>query len=119
MSTPRFLADEDLSRSIVRATLRLEPGIEFAVVQDLGLSGTADPDLLVFAQADRWLLVSHDVNTMRAAAEARIAAGLPMSGLFLAHQNRPIRPVAESLILIWGASQFEDWADSIVYLPII
>ena len=64
------------------------------------------------------LIVSHDVNTMKAAAEARIAAAAGMNGLFLVPQSRPTRIVAESLILIWAASQAEEWQDKIVYLPL-
>jgi Domain of unknown function (DUF5615) len=118
VSTPRFLADEDLRRSIVLATRRLEPTLEFVTVQDLGLSGIDDPAVLDFAQANGWLVVSHDVNTMRAAAEARLAAGLAMRGLFLVPQTRPTRVIAESLVLIWSASPAEDWQSRIVYLPL-
>jgi Domain of unknown function (DUF5615) len=118
VTTPRFLADEDLRRSIVLAVRRLEPAVEFTTVQDVGLSTAEDADVLEFAQANRWLVVSHDVNTMKAAAEARVAAGLAMAGLFLVPQSRPTRPVAESLVLIWSASQAEEWQGRIVYLPV-
>jgi hypothetical protein len=118
MSTPRFLADEDLRRAIVRATRRLEPTLEFATAQDLGLSGVTDFQVLEFAHSQGWLLVSHDVNTMKAAAEQRVRGGQGMSGLFLTPQNRPVRTVAESLVLIWAASQIEEWRNRIVYLPL-
>jgi hypothetical protein len=118
MSTPRFLADEDLNRVVVLATRRLEPTLDFATVPELGLAGTADADVLAFAAAEGRLLVSHDVNTMRAAAEARVRAGAPMPGLFLVPQDRPVRAVADSLVLIWGATAAEDWRDQIVYLPL-
>jgi hypothetical protein len=117
MSTPRFLADEDLRRAIVRATRRLEPALEFAVVQDVGLSGVADAQVLEFANLNGWLVVSHDVNTMAAAAKARMANGQQVAGLFLAPQSRAVRAVAESLVLIWAASQAEEWQDRIIYLP--
>jgi hypothetical protein len=118
MSTPRFLADEDLRRAIVTATRRLEPTLEFAIAQDVGLQGVPDPEVLEFANANGLLVVSHDVNTMKAAAEARIADGRGVSGLFLAPQRHPVRAVAESLVLIWAASQAEEWGDRIQYLPI-
>ena len=108
MTTPRFLADEDLRRSLVLATRRAAPALQFARAQDLGLSGTSDPEVLEFAHANGWQVVSHDVNTMKAAAEARIAAAEGMSGLFLVPQNRPTRVIVESLVLIWAASQAEE-----------
>ena len=118
MTTPRFLADEDLRRSLVLATRRSEPALQFSTAQDLGLSGASDSDVLQFAHATGWLVVSHDVNTMKAAAEARVAASAGISGLFLVPQSRPIRVVAENLVLIWAASQAEEWKDRIVYLPL-
>ena len=54
---------------------------------------------------------------LRVATERRITDGRGIRGLFLVPQSRPTRAVAECLILIWSASQFEDWQDRIVYLP--
>lgn len=118
MTTPRFLADEDLRRSLIVATRRSEPTLEFARVHDVGLSRAPDAAVLQFAHAHGWLVVSHDVNTMKAAALARVAAADGMSGLFLVPQSRPNRVVAESLILVWAASQAEEWRNKIVYLPL-
>ena len=117
MSTPRFLADEDLRHRIVRAPQRLEPALEFLTVQDLGMRGAIDPDILEYAEANSLLLVSHDVNTMRGYAHNRIVAGLGISGLFLVSQNAIVREVAENLILVWSASEAEEWRDQIVFLP--
>jgi hypothetical protein len=97
LGRPRFLSDEDLRRSIVHAVRRLEPSVSFSTVVDEGLSGTNDEGVLDFAQSGRWLVVSHDVNTMKAVAERR---------------------VAESLVQIWLESEFEEWKDKIVYLPV-
>ena len=98
MTTPRFLADEDLRRSLVLATRRAAPALQFARAQDLSLSGASDPELLEFAHVNGWLVVSHDVNTMKAVAEARVAATAGISGLFLVPQSRPTRVIAQSLV---------------------
>ncbi len=55
---------------------------------------------------------------MKAFAERRIAEGYRIHGLFLAPQSRSTRTVAENLVLIWSASEFEEWRDRIVYLPL-
>jgi hypothetical protein len=111
LTVPRFLADEDLRRSLVLATRRSEPALQFIRAQELELAGASDSDVLEFAHSNGWLLVSHDVNTMKAAAEARVAAGAGMGGLFLVPQSRPTRTIAESLTLIWAASQAEEWRE--------
>ncbi|MDB5289272.1 MAG: hypothetical protein JWL69_513 [Phycisphaerales bacterium] len=118
MSVLRFLADEDLRYPIVLATRRFEPAIEFATVIDLGLSGKSDDEVLAYASANGWFVVSHDVNTMTAAAEARLSAGLGLSCLFVVPQSRSNRSVAEDLVLIWSASQTEEWIGRIVFLPL-
>ena len=82
-----------------------------------GLASATDAEVLEFAWQDRWLLVSHDVNTMKAFAEMRVSDGRGIHGLMLVPQSRSTRSVAESLILIWSASEFNEWRDRIVYLP--
>lgn len=117
MSRPRFLADEDLRGSIVRAVRRKTPTVEIDTVFEQGWSSATDKIVLEFAWQHRWIVISHDVNTMKAFAEQRIADGRGIHGLLLVPQRRPILPVVESLVLIAEASEFEEWRDRIVYLP--
>lgn len=117
MSRPRFLADEDLRFEIVLAVRRLEPAVEIPTVLELGLAGTSDADVLAYAQANGFLVISHDVNTLRAEAELRISDGRGVAGVFLTAQLNPTRPVAEAIVAIWGASEAEEWANQIVYIP--
>lgn len=118
MSRPRFLFDEDFRRDIARAVQRMEAAVEWSTVQELGLTSRPDPEVLEYAWKHRWQLVSHDVNTMSAFAQDRIQNGLGLSGLFLSPQVRPLRPIVESLVLIWAVSEAEEWHDRIVCLPI-
>jgi len=118
VTRPRFLADEDLRHGIVLAVRRLEPLLQITTVQEIALRASSDSDVLDFGANQGWLVLSHDVNTMRAAAERRVAEGLPMPGLFLIPQSRSTPDAAESLHLIWSASALEDWHDRVVYLPL-
>lgn len=117
MSRPRFLADEDLHGDIVRAVRRMAPEVEFATVLEQGWSSATDESVLDHAWQHALLVVSHDVNTMKSAAERRIADGNGIHGLLLAPQRRAVTLVANSLVLIARASEFEEWRDRIVYLP--
>jgi hypothetical protein len=92
--------------------------MEFSTLVQLGLGRAPDREILGFAWENRWLVVSHDVTTMKPEAEARVSAALGMAGLFLVPQKYPTRVVAESLVLIWSASQMEEWRDRVVYLPL-
>lgn len=115
MSRPRFLADEDLRGSIVRAVRRMSATLEFVTIVEEDLSSAADEEVLEFAWQHEWLVDSHDVNTLKAFAEQRIADRQGLHGLFLVPQRSDIRMVAESLVLIWDASEFEEWRDRIVF----
>ena len=117
MSRPQFLADHDLNEHIVTGVLRREPTISFVRVRDVGMSQRSDDEILEYAERETLLIVSHDVNTMPAAAYARLSAGGSFPGLFMVQQTLPVNPVIESLVLIWSASELGEWKDQVVYLP--
>jgi hypothetical protein len=41
-----------------------------------------------------------------------------LPGIFLAHQADPIGPTIDGLLLIWAASEAEEWAGQLVFLPV-
>ena len=116
--TPRFLTDEDIRGILIHAIRRAEPTLPLETAREHGLGGASDPEILEYAWINEWLVISHDVNTMKAAAEIRIADGPGIRGLFLVKQDRPIPLVVESVRMIWHASEFEEWQDDIAYLPL-
>ncbi len=117
MSTPRFLTDHDFNERIVRGVRRREPLIEILKIRQVGDPAWSDDQILEFAAQNGLLVLSHDVNTMTAAALQRIAAGLFMAGVFFAPQTGALGKVIDDIILIWSASNTEDWAGAIEYLP--
>ncbi len=118
MSKPRFLADHDVNERILAGVERREPLIDVARVRDFGLREANDGEVLTFADENDWLLISHDVNTMIAAAHQRVASGAGHAGLLMAPQSAAIRDVIFSLVLIWSATEFEQWRDQVAFLPI-
>jgi hypothetical protein len=118
MSRPRFLADHDLSDHVVTGVLRKEPLIEFLRVRDIGMSAQSDDEILEYAEREKFLVVSHDVNTMPASAYARLSTGRTFPGLFMAQQTTPISSIIDSLVLIWAASDHDEWKDQVVFLPL-
>jgi hypothetical protein len=118
MTRPRFLADHDLNEHIVTGVLRCEPAAVFLRVRELGMNRLDDEAILQYAGRERLLVVSHDVNTLPAAAYARMSAGKSVAGLFMVQQTQPIGPVIDDLVLIWSATEIEDWRDQVVFLPL-
>jgi hypothetical protein len=97
MSRPRFLADNDLNDAIVLGVLRREPSADFVRPRELRIETWPDSDIIEYAARHNWLVVSHDVNSMTAAAYDRLANGTTMNGLLLVHQRQAILPIIESL----------------------
>jgi predicted nuclease of predicted toxin-antitoxin system len=60
----RFQADADLNQTIVLATVRREPGIDFQSAVQADLEGLKDPEVLALAANSGRLLVTHDIKTM-------------------------------------------------------
>jgi predicted nuclease of predicted toxin-antitoxin system len=119
MSRPRFLADHDLNEHIVHSVLRREPALEFRRVHDVGLHESPDTAVLEYAAAHQLIVVSHDVNTMPAAAHARMRVGLPIAGLLRVQQSDPVARISDDLLLIWSASEAEEWRNTVSFLPLI
>lgn len=113
-----FLADHDLNDHIVHGVLRREPAIEFIRPRDVGMAERLDADILAYAANHLLIVVSHDVNTMRDAAYARIRAGIPVAGLLLVQQRDPEGAIIEDLLLIWSASAAEEWQNVVGFLPL-
>ncbi|MDQ3701286.1 MAG: DUF5615 family PIN-like protein [Chloroflexota bacterium] len=118
MSRPRFLADHDLNEHIIAGVRRRQAGVAFLRVRDVGLGDRPDPEVLAYAAERGWLIISHDVNTMPAAANKRLAVGLPLAGLLLVRQTGPIADVIDCLVLIWSSSEAEEWRGQVVFLPL-
>lgn len=98
--------------------MRLEPSLEWQRVRDVGLSERSDAEVLAYATEHGYLVVSHDVNTMPRAAYDRMRSGEKISGLFMVKQRAPVGPVIASLLLIWSASEAEEWENQVGFLPL-
>ena len=87
--TIRFLADENFDRAIVKGLQRRAPSIDILTAQEAGLRMLDDPAVLAWA-----------------------------AGVFEIRESLPRGPVIEDLLLISGASEPEDWKDTVHYLPL-
>jgi hypothetical protein len=114
----RLATDEDFDNDILRGVLRRLPKLDVVRVQDASLSGAPDPLVLDWVARQGRVLFSHDVRTMTAHAYARVAANLPMPGLFALPQSVPIGTAIEEVVLIAECSIEGEWEGQILYLPL-
>jgi predicted nuclease of predicted toxin-antitoxin system len=113
-----FLADEDFNNHIVRGLRRRLPSIDLVRVQDVGLEGSPDSEVLEWAATAGRLLLTHDAETMIAFAKERIATGLPMPGVVEVSQDLPIGEAIAEIQLFAECSLDSEWDGQIIFLPL-
>jgi hypothetical protein len=114
----RFLTDENFRSAIVRGLLRRLPQLDLVRVQAVGLSGADDPTILAWAAAEGRVLLTHDVATIPSFAYQRLAAGLPMAGVFVLPRRLPTGRAIEELLVLAGASLEGEWEGRVGHLPL-
>lgn len=98
-------------------SLRCEPGIDFQTAHAAGLPGLDDHEVLALAAKSGRLLTTHDRKTMPAHFAKFIVTEVS-AGVLVIPQRLPIAQVVEDLVLIWAASEAEEWINRIHSLPL-
>jgi hypothetical protein len=114
---PRFLADENFNAKIVAGLLRREPSIDFQTAKSAGILGLPDDEVLAIAARERRLLVSHDRETMPAHF-SRFTTTAESAGVLIVSQSLAIRESIEQILIVWAASEANEWLNRIAFLPI-
>ncbi|KXK52345.1 MAG: DUF5615 family PIN-like protein [Anaerolineae bacterium] len=113
----KFLADENFNNDILRGVWRRIPSFVFIRVQDTEIAGADDDRVLDYAAKYTYIVLTHDVNTMRGHFYRRMQAGDPLPGLFLVHKHSPVAKVIDALELILSASDETEWLGHATYVP--
>ena len=112
-----FQADNDLNQKIVAIILRREPTIDFQTAAQINLHDLDDLTVLSLTAFENRLLISHDQSTMPDYFAEFISENTS-SGLLIAPQTLTLNVVVEETIMIWAASEAEEWQNRIAYLPL-
>jgi len=86
----KLISDEDFNNRIVRGLLRRLPALDLVRVQDVGLTGKHDTEVLAWAANENRLILTHDFATMIDFAYGRVADNLKMQGVIAVPQNLPV-----------------------------
>jgi predicted nuclease of predicted toxin-antitoxin system len=113
----RYQADADLNEDIVTGVCRRAPEIDFQTAHEAHLSGVEDSEVLALAAEEGRILVTHDRKTMPHHFGEFIKSR-KSPGLFIVTQHAAMLLVIEELILIWSASEAEDYVNSVRALPL-
>ena len=113
----RFQADGDLNEDIVMGVIRRVPEIDFQTATEAGLSSVPDEQVLAYCASEGRVLVSHDWQTMPYHfADFRASGTSP--GVLIVPQSMEVREAIEELILVWAASEAEEYVNNIRRLPL-
>jgi hypothetical protein len=115
--TVRFQADADLDQTILLAVVRREPAVDFRSAAEAELAGLPDPEVLAAAGRAGRMLVSHDLKTMPRHFGEFVQSSVS-AGVLLIPQGLSVREAVEQLIMIWAASEAEEWVNRICVLPL-
>src|SRR5689334_11537928 len=105
----RLLADENFNGDIVRGLLLRQPDIDIVRVQDVGLSGAEDPDVLAWAAENNRIVLTYDRASMSDYAFERVAAGERMTGVFILNDRFPIGRAIEEVLVMVACTEQAEW----------
>jgi hypothetical protein len=114
----RLIADENVKQAIVDGLRRLLPDVDIVLAKEVGLLRTDDRLILEWAAANARILVTHDARTMPGYAYERVAAGLPLPGVFVVPWQLPIGRAVDELVLLTTCSGDDEWQDRVLFLPL-
>lgn len=114
----RLLADENFNGDITRGLLLRQPDLDIVRVQDVGLAGAEDKDILAWAADNQRIVLTHDRATMADSAYERVAAGVSMAGVFILSDRFPVGEAIQEILLMMTCSEQTEWVDQVAHLPL-
>jgi predicted nuclease of predicted toxin-antitoxin system len=113
----RLLADQNFNGRILRGIVRLRPALDLVHVRDIGLASANDPVILERAAAEGRILLTHDRQTIPGFANARIAAGEAMPGVYLVSKAMSIGEAINEIVLAVDCMSADECKDIVKYFP--
>ena len=94
-----------------------EQDLDVVRLAAVGLATAPDEVVLAWAAQEERILLTHDAKTLPPLAQARVAAGLPLPGVFLVRQSGRWHEAIADLCLVLAASTPAEWSGRVERLP--
>lgn len=120
MSKIRYLLDENVNPILRFELLRREPSLTVWQIGMLGAPdyGTPDPEILIWCEENSFILITHNRKSMPVHLQDHLAQGRQAAGILVLNESMSVGETIEELLLIASASEFEEYQNLILYLPI-
>jgi hypothetical protein len=120
MSEIKYLLDEHVNPRLRKVLKRLAFEIVVWRVGDPGAPrlGTTDEKILIWCEEHEFSLVTNNRESMPIHLQEHLSAGRHVPGIFTLNRNMTMAETAEELVLIYGASEGEEYLDQLHYLPL-
>ena len=113
----RFQADADLDGRILRGLRRIAPELDMQTAAEAGLAALEDAEVLRLAAEAGRILISQDRSTMPGHFQHFVSRS-QSPGVMLLRARVPIALAIEELLLIWAASEAEEWINRLIWIPL-
>jgi hypothetical protein len=115
----KFLLDENLSKRIKYAVIRINTKIDILCVGDFGAPtlGTLDPEILIYLEKSQRILITDNRKSMPQHLQDHWQNNRQIWGLFWIKENTNIGEIAENIYLLWEISEAEEWINVVDWLP--
>jgi hypothetical protein len=115
----RLLLDENFNNPIRIGLIRVRPNYDIMRAQDIPeIAGKDDITLLEWAAQEDCILLTHDVHTITAYANERVAAGKPMPGVIEVNRSASVGTLVEEILLWLETGDPGELEGRVVYVPI-
>lgn len=119
----RYVLDEHLRGPLWRALVSHNNSGHYPLdtvrvgdAADLPLA-TEDPEILLWAEREQRILVTHDPDTMPIHLQAHLRAGHHSPGVFMVRHRATLLQVVTFLVDAAYASRPEEWRDGLWFVP--
>ena len=120
MNDIRYLLDENVAPLFRAELLKREPKPVVWRIGDPGAPprGTPDPAILRWCEENSFILVTNNRKSIPQHLRDHLAEGRHVPGIFELNPDMGIGETIEELLLIWSASDADEYQDVLIYLPL-
>ncbi len=116
----KYLLDENLPNLYKTQLFSRLPDLFVKMIGDEGVPprGTKDPEILIWCQANNFILVTNNRSSMPVHLADHLAEKRHIPGIFVFRPKAEVKLIIDDLILIALAANENEFQDQIIHIPL-